>query len=108
MSVDYSKYEQIWTLEVEAEKSSCYTGKTEIIQAELGLYGYEGDYFIAVIKGGVTGFEYFTLKLKELQKIGQHSWQACCGRKGEWDKLIIPENEMMKLYNKLLLTFDEA
>jgi len=102
MSTDYSKYKLICSLDVEAEKTSCYGNKMRIIDATLNFLGDGKDYIVAVGKGCVTGFEFFNLKPNELHEIGESEWLACYGTKGEWDRLCIPKQEMKRLYDKII------
>lgn len=107
MSTDYYAYKLICTVDIKAEKTSCHSNETRIIDAELSFLGKGDDYIVAVSKGGVTGFENFGLKSNELNKVGNSDWMACCGRRGEWDQLNIPAKEMKKLYDKIIRTIKE-
>ena len=108
MGFDLRKRKLICKLDVKAERTSCNSGEMQVSDAELMFWSQDGGYIVSVGKGGVTGFENFGVNPNELHKIAEMNWIACCGTKGEWDRLFIPNSEMKMFYEKIILSLDRA
>ena len=87
-------------------RTDCITGKDKEVELEYEITREEG-YEVFQLFGGPTGYESFTTKplgipgLERFEHTKEemitHSWVACMGTKGSWDKLVIPKEEMAKI-----------
>ena len=68
------------------------------ITVEKIYHEYLKSWYVTIIKGGVTGYESF--KLEDMNKDGV-AWSACVGTKSRWDRLVVPAEEMKKIFKEL-------
>lgn len=81
-------------MEVQAIKTNCLSGTEHPIMIEVDITTeYDGNLWIKIIKGCVTGYE-----SRKLKDCGNQSWLACMGTKERWDKLFIPLESMQQIW----------
>ncbi|NMG15756.1 hypothetical protein [Aromatoleum bremense] len=73
-----------------------FSGKTCEGVGELSIRKDEKGVYVYMTKGGETGFESFSLTPR--QKVTLHDWCACMGRRGEYDTVTVPKDEMERAY----------
>ncbi|WP_169805896.1 hypothetical protein [Azohydromonas lata] len=76
---------------VVSKKSTNCSGELLIRQDEKGI-------FVALVSGGQTGFENFLIRKGD--PIEAHEWCACIGRKFEYDRVVVPKEEMERAYRE--------
>lgn len=67
------------------------TGELLIRKDEKGIHVY-------MTKGGVTGFESFTVHPSH--ELWVNDWCACMGRASEYDTVTVPKEEMERAYRE--------
>ena len=56
---------------------------------------YPGEWWVWIIKGGVTGYE--SMRVDSVREFTFGGWSACAGTKGRWDALFLPAESMQKI-----------
>lgn len=85
------------TIKVKAIRTNCCNGEERVVDAAIERHYHTcnlNSWWIAIIEGGVTGYESMAEDRVESMVSG---WSACAGTKNSWDKLFISGEEMMKV-----------
>lgn len=85
---------------VPAERTRLATDKkVEQVEVTFALQEEDSGFFILkILHGGVTGYESYYLDPKTIERNIGKPWLACMGTEGRWDRLMIPEDSMKRVY----------
>lgn len=105
--VDFSKYldteeKTRKTIEISGLRTNCFSGESFTVTLLAFLTdGLHGKVF--KIDNGPTGYESFYLDENIIKIFRQEGkpWVACMGTSRSWDKLVIPNEEMIKAFDYL-------
>lgn len=78
-------------------RASCSGGKPYEAEGELSIRKDKDTIHVALTKGGATGFERLSFPLNRIEVF---EWCACLGRKDEYDKVVVPKEEMERAYRE--------
>ena len=95
-------------VKVSAIRTNRTAGKetTVEIECEIRTYDDSGRRIFSIVRGGSTGYESFDVdrffdERKQRGAAIDLTWQACPGRTGRWDKLVVPHESMAKALREL-------
>lgn len=94
----YGIWGHLMLILVRTVRTDRFTGETYEAKGELSIHRDEQGIHVFMTKGGETGFESFTIHPS--RKVHVHEWCACVGRRGEYDTVIVPEEEMERTYRE--------
>lgn len=78
-------------------RTACHGGKPYEAEGELSIRKDKNTIYVVLTKGGATGFENLSFPMNRFEVF---EWCACLGRKGEYDKVVIPKEEMERAYRE--------
>jgi len=85
-------------VEVDAIRTNCVTDKQvtmKVLVNKKESSTYPGEWWVWIIKGGVTGCE--SIRADDVREFTFGGWSACAGTKGRWDTLFLPAKSMQKI-----------
>lgn len=89
-------------IEIIGIRTNCFTNEERIVKITAYLKdGHHGKVF--EISGGPTGYESLYLTPEMVKDFCENGipWVACMGTKKSWDRLVIPNNQMIKAFDVL-------